>query len=275
MTGGSSRPAIAGQLSRRALFRWLGYAAAAALFPTVSRANSGQPLHTLEPGVLRVGTYFVNPPFEFISGQERIGFEVDLMNEIARRLSLRTVFVNTQWEVILGEMQRNLYDCIRGGITITPDRQKVLAWSVPYMTTTLSLVVDAARSPAAMTLADLKDATVGVQAATTDYDAAVAMEQAGQIGRVKVYPFAQIGDAMKDLAAGRIGAVMKVYPVAAWLARQTPGLRILGQVPDNPQPLGIGFNLDNPGLVAAVNGALADLQQDGSYKALADRWGVA
>jgi ABC-type amino acid transport substrate-binding protein len=80
---------------------------------------------------------------------------------------------------------------------------------------------------------------------------------------------------MKDLAAGHIGAVMKVYPVAAWLARQTPGLRILGQVPNNPQPLGIGFNLDNPGLVDAVNGALADMQQDGSYKALAGRWGVA
>jgi len=274
MADGPSRPAIAGQLSRRTLFRWVGYAAAA-LFPTVSRANSGQPHHTLEPGVLRVGTYFVNPPFEFISGQERVGFEVDLMNEIARRLSRRTVFVDTRWEVILSEMQRNLYDCIIGGITITPERQKVLAWSVPYMTTTLSLVVDAARSPGAMTLADLKDATVGVQAATTDYDAAVAMERAGQIGGVKVYPFAQIGDAMKDLAAGRIGAVMKVYPVAAWLARQTPGLRILGQVPNTPQPLGIGFNLDNPGLVDAVNGALADMGQDGSYKALAGRWGVA
>src|SRR5215207_5126846 len=273
MAEGPSRPAIAGQLCRRTLFRWVG-CAAAALFPTVPRASSGQPLHTLEPGILRVGTYFVNPPFEFVSGHERIGFEVDLMNEIARRLSRRTVFVDTQWEVILSEMQRNLYDCIIGGITITPDRQKVLAWSVPYMPTTLSLVVDAARSPAAMTLADLKDATVGVQAATTDYDAAVAMEQAGQIGGVKVYPFAEIADAMKDLAAGRIGAVMKVFPVAAWLARQTPGLRILGQVPNTPQPLGVGFNRNNPGLVAAVNGALADMQQDGSYKALADRWGV-
>src|SRR3954470_23996782 len=273
MADGSIRPAIAGQLCRRTLFRWVG-CAAAALFPTVSRANSGQPLHTLEPGVLRVGTYFVNPPFEFISGQERIGFEVDLMSEIARRLSLRIVFLDTQWEVILSEMRRNLYDCIVGGITITPDRQRSLAWSVPYMTTTLSLVVDAARPPAAMPLADLRDATVGVQAATTDYDAAVAMERTGQIGEVKVYPFAQIADAMKDLSAGRIGAVMKVYPVAVWLSRQTPGLRILGQVPNNPQPLGIGFSQGNPGLVAAVNGALADMQQDGSYKALADRWGV-
>src|SRR3954471_23145039 len=82
-----------------------------------------------------------------------------------------------------------------------------------------------------MTLADLKDATVGVQAATTDYDAAVAMEQAGQIGGMKVYPFAQITDAMKDLAAGRIGAVMKVYPVAAWLARQTPGCAFSDRFP--------------------------------------------
>src|SRR3954469_17766856 len=268
------RPAIQAQLSRRDMLRCMGCAAAVPLLPTAPKASADQP-RTLEPGVLRVGTYFVNPPFEFISGQERIGFEVDLMNEIARRLSLHPVFVDTQWEVILSEMQRNLYDCIVGGITITPDRQRSLAWSVPYMTTTLSLVVDAARSPAAMTLADLKDATVGVQAATTDYDAAVAMERAGQIGGVKVYPFAQIADAMKDLAAGRIGAVMKVYPVAALLSRQTPGLRILGQVPDNPQPLGVGFNLDNPGLMAAVNGALAAMQRNGSYKALVDRWSVA
>src|SRR3954451_10057316 len=127
MVDGSSRPAIAGQLCRRTLFRWVGYTAAAALFPTISRANSGQPLHTLEPGVLRVGTYFVNPPFEFISGEERIGFEVDLRSEIARRLSLRTVLVNTQWELILGKMQVNRYDCIIRRIAITPDRQKVLA----------------------------------------------------------------------------------------------------------------------------------------------------
>jgi ABC-type amino acid transport substrate-binding protein len=67
----------------------------------------------------------------------------------------------------------------------------------------------------------------------------------------------------------------RIADLHAFALRETPGLRILGQVPNNPQPLSIGFNLDNPGLVAAVNGALADMQQDGSYKALADRWGVA
>jgi len=48
----------------------------------------------------------------------------------------------------------------------------MLAWSTPYMTTTLSLVVDSRRSPNMRTMADFRNASVGVQAATTDYDIA-------------------------------------------------------------------------------------------------------
>ena len=237
-------------------------------------AEQSQSFHTLTPGILRIGTYFVNPPFEYLFDEAKIGFEVDLMNEVADRLGLRSEFVNTQWEVILQQMQDGLYDCIVGGITITPARQDILAGSQPYMTTTLSLVVDSARTPGIRSLADLKEASVGVQAATTDLDIAIALQRRGEIGSVKVYPFDRIKDAMTDLAAGRITAVMKVYPVAAWLARKTPGLHIVAQVPNDPQPLGIGFSKNNPGLLAAVNGVLADMKRDGAYARLADRWGV-
>jgi ABC-type amino acid transport substrate-binding protein len=271
----SSSDRIAANLPSRRRAVWLGAGMAGLLLPMIAHTRATQPLRTLRPGVLRVGIYFVNPPFEFISRGKRMGFELDLMEAIARRLDLRAEFVNTRWETILREMQENRYDCIVGGITITPARQRLLAWSAPYMTTTLSLVVDLRRSPAAMTLADLKNATVGVQAATTDYDVAVAMHRAGQIGEVRVYPFSRIADAMTDLTAGRIGAVMKVYPVAVWFVRQTPGLRILAQVPDAPQPLGIGFNRYNGGLVGAVDHALAELRRDGSYQALARRWRLA
>jgi len=231
-------------------------------------------VRTKTPGTLSIGTYFVNPPFEYVSGGQRIGFEVDLMNEIAARLSLAAMFVDTEWETILQQMQAGQYDCIVGGITITPERQRLLAWSTPYMTTTLSLVVDGRRSPDMRRMADFRNASVGVQAATTDYDVAIRMQQKGEIGSVKVYPFARIQDAMVDLAAGRITAVMKVYPVAAWLARQTPGLVIAAQVPDDPQPLGIGFRHDQRDLLAATNRVLADLQRDGSYARLAQKWGV-
>ncbi len=244
------------------------------LVATSSQAVAKSPanLQTLAPGVLRIGTYFVNPPLEFVAKGKRVGFEVDLMNEVARRLRLRPVFVDTQWEVILRQMEDHRYDCIVGGITITAARQGKLAWSDPYMTTTLSLVVNLAKTPQIHGLADMKEASVGVQAATTDYDAALAMQKRGEIRKVEVYPFDRIETAMTDLVAGRITAVMKVYPVAVWLARRNPDLRVVAQVPHDLQPLGIGLAKDNIALLGAVNAALADIKQNGGYARLARKW---
>lgn len=259
---------VSADFSRRKLL--LGAGSSVAAFEAGARAEPTMRL--LHQGELRVGTYFVNPPFEFVDQGVRVGFEVDLANAIAQKLQLRPIFVDTRWEVILSEMEHSRFDCIIGGITITLNRKKILAWSTPYMVTTLSLIVNVQQMPGAATLADLRMATVGVQADTTDYAAALNLYHARQIAAIKVYPFARIGDAMTDLVAGRIGAVMKVYPVAAYLARQTPGLKIITQVPNDPQPLGVGFNRGNPGLLAAVNGVLASLKSDGTYQRLAAKW---
>jgi ABC-type amino acid transport substrate-binding protein len=233
-----------------------------------------EPTDTLVPGTVRIGTYFVNPPFEYVANGARVGFEVDLMDEIARRLGLKAAYVNTHWKTILSEMQAGRYDCIVGGITITPNRERTLAWSTPYMTTTLSLVVNQVKTPDIHGIGDLKDASVGVQAATTDYDAAIAMQKRGEIRSVKVYPFNRIEEAMTDLEAGRITAVMKVAPVAVWLAGKQPNLRIVAQVPNDPQPLGIGFRNNNSELLTAVNQVLATMQRDGSLQRLKQKWRV-
>jgi len=220
----------------------------------VGLANAETPMRLdaiVGAGVLRVGLTEDYLPFSFADASGKVeGIDVDMAMSLAQSLGVRLDIVKTSWPTLKSDLEANNFDIAMGGITITPDRQRLLAWSVPYLTTTLSLLVDLRRSPANMTLADLKGGTVGVQAATTDYDVAVAMQRAGQIGNVKVYPFAKIGDAIKDLSSGRVDAVMKVYPVAAWFVRKTPGLRILAQVPDAPQPLGIGFR--RRGVVSGV-----------------------
>jgi ABC-type amino acid transport substrate-binding protein len=264
-----------GAKSRRRMLHQMGSVVAAPLLLRTVGVFAQPAVHTLKPGVLSVGTYFVNPPFEFLSHGERTGFEYDLMQQLAQRLNLRAEFAETQWEHILHEMEEQRYDCIIGGITITPARQRTVAFSVPYLTTTLSLIINTSKSPANMTEADLAKATVGVQAATTDYDAAVAMKKAGKIGDVKVYTFARIADAIGDLSAGRIQAVMKVHPVAAWFVQQTPGLRILGPVPSDPQPLGIGFSKASTALVTVVNRTLKRMQEDGTYRTLAQHWNIS
>lgn len=70
------------------------------------------------------------------------------------------------------------YDCIVGGITITPARERILAWTTPYVMTTLSLIVNSTKTPGIRTLANMKGALVGAQAATTDYDAALLIAEA-------------------------------------------------------------------------------------------------
>jgi ABC-type amino acid transport substrate-binding protein len=245
-----------------------------ALLGTQAVAATVPPV-TLIPGTLKIGTYFVNPPFEFIRNGSRVGFEVDLMNDVARRLGLKPLYINTQWETILQEMSEHRYDCIIGGITITPGRERKLNWSIPYLTTTLSLIVNTARTPDIRQLAELRTASVGVQAATTDYDIAAKMQHDGEFGKIVVYPFDKISDAIRDLEAGRITAVMKVAPVADYLVRQTPNLKVIAQVPNDPQPLGIGFAKTGSSLKAAVNIVLASIKSDGTMARLTQQWGIA
>ncbi len=252
---------------RTALAAWLCAFASSAVL-------AAEKVRTLDPGKLRIGTYFVNPPFEYLEQGNKVGFEVDLMHAIAQELGLEPLFVDTHWETILGELRRGRYDCIVGGITITPAREKVLAWSAPYLTTTLSLIVNGARTPAIQSIVDMKNAVIGVQAATTDYDAALAMRKRGGIGRIAIYRFDRIEQAMADLEAGRITAVMKVAPVATWLAAKSPDLHIVAQVPGDPQPLGIGLRKSEVGLLAAINRAIATMQQDGSMARLQAKWSV-
>jgi hypothetical protein len=114
--------------------------AAVLLALALGGAATAKPLRTLAPEELQVGTYFINPPFEYMAKGARVGFEVNLMEEIAGRLGLKPIFVNTRWETILEEMQDGRYDCVVG----SPSRPRANGYSpgsVPYLTTTLHLAL--------------------------------------------------------------------------------------------------------------------------------------
>lgn len=228
--------------------------------------------HTINPGTLTVATYFTNPPFEYLNNKKEIGFEVDLIREIAKRLHLQLEFKNTQWEKIINELRENRYDLIMGAITITADRKKLIAFSKPYMTTTLSIVINKDKTPQVKTIADLSQLTMGIQAATTDFDIARQMKNQGQIHGIKVYPFKNFNLAIADLRTGKIGALMKVFPVAYYYVEHYPELKVISAVPNAPQPLGFGMNLANQELVKAVNQVQAEMQADGTYAKIYKKW---
>src|SRR5262245_15310012 len=56
--------------------------------------------------------------------REIIGFEIDLMNEIGKRLNRKSVFVQNQWDGLIPGLQRGNYDLAVNGIEITDDRKQ-------------------------------------------------------------------------------------------------------------------------------------------------------
>jgi ABC-type amino acid transport substrate-binding protein len=80
-----------------------------------------------------------------------------------------------------------------------------------------------------------------------------------------------IGVALDDLEAGRIGLVIKLFPVISWLVKDRPQLSVAMQVPTH-EKLGIAFAKDNDGLCAAVNRVLSTLRDNGEFARLQARW---
>ncbi len=98
-----------------------------------------------------------------------VGFDVDAANKMGELLSLTVDFKNPAWETIPAGLQQGKYDVSIGSMTITPERQKVLAFTDPYYYTSGQVFVKKG-GPQITGVADLAGKKVGVGAATTYYD---------------------------------------------------------------------------------------------------------
>src|SRR5262249_12428839 len=155
--------------------------------------------------------------------------------------------------------------------TITPEREKVVLFSEPYAEFNQGLVVNVARTPRIKSVAGLRGQVVGIQAGNTSDIVARKLLAKGAIRDIRYYPYDGIRTALADLSAGRIGAIIKLYPVARWFVKKRPRLAVVAQIPTH-EKLGIAFAKTNTGLCAAVNKALAEMQDRGVLEDLRRKW---
>ena len=155
-------------------------------------------------------------------------------------------------------------------ISITPPREKAVDFSSPYYTAPQAVVVPKGSDLAgASSLADLKDATIGVQIGTTSLDAARDVIEPNQ--DVKVYNDST--DVVTALKQNQVDAVVLDLPTAFYLtAAQVPGAKIVGQF---SAPGGDQFGLllaKDSELTPCLDDALAKLKSDGELKQITDKW---
>jgi polar amino acid transport system substrate-binding protein len=224
---------------------------------------------TLTEGVLAVGSCLDYPPFESVEGGDEVGFDVDLIEEMASRLGLEVEWVRADFDTIFTAVAGGEFDAVAAASTITEEREQVVDFSDPYYNSRQSLAVNTAETPDITGVADIGEGDViGVQRGTTGK--AWAEDNLVPQG-AEIRTFGAAPAAFQDLAAGGLTAVVNDEPATAEIIADLPGLEIVEAI-DTDEKYGFAFSPENPELREVMNGALMEMIADGTYQEIFERY---
>ncbi|MGA7487984.1 MAG: ABC transporter substrate-binding protein [Xanthobacteraceae bacterium] len=229
---------------------------------------------TLKPGTLIVASAYPDPPFDVMKNGSAGGFDVELMRAICAQLDVALQplrYAGDDFNGIFDGLAKRSYDAVISGTTITPERAAIALFSQAYLEFNQGVAVNRQRTPNVSSVADLRGLIAGIQSGNTSDYVARRLVAEGAIAGIRYYPYHGIAGALDDLEAGRIGLVIKLFPVISWLVKQRPQLTVAFEVPTHER-LGIAFAKENEGLCKAVNGALTALRGNGEFARLEARW---
>ena len=198
--------------------RYLISAAAAAALLVAAPAKAGElpPLHTGVDGT------FAPHVFPNLSGGGYQGFNIDLANELARRLKRQIVIDATQYSGLLPAMQAGTYDFVAAPTTVTKERAENMLFTEGYLNTDFQFLIKKG-SPKIEKLEDLKGKTVAVNKGSAYEAWGRGLED--KIGW-KIETFGTQTDAVQAVLAGRADANVAGNTAIAWAVKNSPQLEL-------------------------------------------------
>ncbi|MEI8412730.1 MULTISPECIES: ABC transporter substrate-binding protein [unclassified Kribbella] len=259
-------------------------AAAAVLALTLAACGSDEPsssggtedkaaaagITLVKPGKLMVCTHLPYKPFQSKEGSEVVGFDVDLLDLVAKDLGLEQEVVNIEWaQVTSGAgFKAKKCDMGMGAMTITPERQAAISITDPYMDATQVLMVK--KDSGIKGLEDLKGKKIGAQADTTGKK--YADDNKAQFGYT-VIPFPDLAIQTNNVKSGRVDAAINDNGVLYDFVKANPDMAIVKEFNTGEQ-YGFAAQKDGSGpkLVAKFNEVLAKAKSDGTYNEIYKKW---
>jgi polar amino acid transport system substrate-binding protein len=224
---------------------------------------------TLTEGVLTVGSCLDYEPFESIEGDEEVGFDVDLTEEIATRLGLEVEWVVADFDTIFTAVAGGQFDMVAAASTITAKRDREVNFSDPYFNSRQALVVNTSETPDLTSTDQLESGdVVGAQRGTTGL---AWVEENLVPNGIEVQTFTSATDGLRALEGGAMTAFVADEPFVAEAIADLPSLEVVQGI-DTDEQYGLAFSPENPELLEAVNVTLAAIIADGTYQTIYEKW---
>lgn len=215
------------------------------------------------------------PPYGFKEGDEYVGFDLDLAQEVCDRNGWTLVKQPIDWDVKDAELEAGTIDCIWNGFTIN-GREDDYTWSEPYVDNSQVFVV--AKDSGIETLDDLAGKVVLVQADSSALHTLEDEENADAFALKQTFADLQqvpeYETALMNLEAGAADAVAMDIGVAKTKLKKNDKLMILDEILSTEQ-YGIGFKKGNTELRDKVQKALDEMAADGTFMEIAKKWDTA
>jgi polar amino acid transport system substrate-binding protein len=185
-----------------------------------AEASSASLLNEIvERGTIRVGmSTFV--PWAMQSNEgELIGFEIDVARRLAEDMGVDIEFVPTQWSGIIPALRTGRFDVIIGGMSIRPDRNLQVNFSIPYDYSGVALAANRENVPGRTSLDEFNnpDSVIAARLGTT---AASAAERFFPNAEIRL--FEQETQAVQEVLNGSADAIVASAPLPAYLVVDNP-----------------------------------------------------
>ncbi|WP_127837192.1 amino acid ABC transporter substrate-binding protein [Clostridium prolinivorans] len=221
--------------------------------------------------VLGFDDTFVPMGFKDENG-EIVGFDIDLAKEVSKRIGKEITFQPIDWSMKESELNSGKIDLIWNGYTITDERKEKVSFTNPYLDN--RQVIITLKDSKINSKADLKGAKVGAQNESSAVDAInKEPELLKSFDGGKVYTFETNNDALMDLEAKRIDAVVADEILVRYYINKKGAEKYKILNDDfGSETYGVGLRKDDKELLEKINKAFEDMKNDGTAKAISEKW---
>ena len=219
---------------------------------------------TVEEGKLIMSTNAAFPPYEMTTDDGGFeGIDVEIAQAIAEKLGLELQIDDMDFTAALEAVQAGMSDMAMAGITVNEERLAVMDFSDTYATGVQVVIV---KEGSDVTLDNLGEQLIGVQNGTTGWQFC-----SDDFGDDHVAAFDNGITAVQALVNDQVDCVVIDQGPAEVFVSENPGLTIL-ETEYAIEDYAIGVNKGNTALLDAINGALAELQEDGTIQSIIDKY---